>query len=307
MSQAFRANFDHLYGSAALPALEELFKHQLSLSPTIREMLFRTVKTERDIWQSSEMGDLQNFLEVEEGTDYTYVSPRQGASKTIRPAKFGLGFSISEEAVDDGKFDMIAMMVKMLADSAIDTRESAGMNILNNAFSSATSWDGQALLSTAHTLPSGLTFRNKPSVDLDLSPAALDTMLADFETQFIRDSGKKVRIKPKYLVVHPNSKRYAREIVGSDLKADSSDNNMNSLKEDNLIVLSSSRLTDSDAWYVIAAPEDTGLVIVDRKGIETKAAGPDAGFDNDSIKYKSRYREKVDVTHPYGIMGSSGA
>lgn len=306
MSQAFRANYSDLYGSAALPALEELFKHQLSLSPSIREKLFRVVKTERDIWQASEMGDLQNFLEVDEGTDYTYVSPRSGANKTIRPAKYGLGFSISEEAVDDGKFDMIAMMVKMLADSAMDTRESSAMNILNNAFSAQTSWDGVALLHATHTLPSGLTFRNKPATDLDLSPAALDTMLADFETQFIRDSGKKANIRPKYLVVHPNSKRYAREIVGSDLKADSSDNNMNSLKEDNLIVLSSSRLTDSDAWFLVGAPEDTGLVIVDRKGIETKAAGPDAGFDNDSIKYKSRYREKVDVTHPYGIMGSSG-
>ena len=305
--QMIRANYGDLFGSSALPALEEMFKHELTLHPTIREQLFNVKKTSRDIWQASEMTDLQNFLEVPEGTDYTFTKTRAGANKTLVPKKYGLGFSISEETVEDGKFDFIADSVRKLAESAIESRELAAIDIFNNAFSSSTSWDGQALCSTAHTVPSGLTFRNKPSSDADLSVSSLDQALTDFETQFIRDSGKLVRMTPKVLLVHPSQKRYAMELIGSELKADTNNNNMNSLKSEGLRVVTSARLTDSDAWFLLAAPSDTGLVIVERKGIETKAAGPDAGFINDSIMYKSRYREIVGVTHAYGIYGSTGA
>ncbi len=302
-----RSNFSDLFSSSALPALEEVFKHRLAMHPSVRERLFNVRRTQRDIWQASEMTDLQNFAEIPEGTDYQLVRNRQGANKTLVPKKYGLGFSISEEMVEDGKFDFIADLVAKLADSAVDSREQIAMDIFNNAFGSADAWDGLDLCHAAHTLPSGLTFRNKPSAAADLSVSSLDTALTDFETQFIRDSGKIAMLKPKVLLVHSSNRRYAQELIGSDLKADSADNNMNSLKGEGLVVISSPRLSDADAWFLLSAPEDTGLQIIERKGIETKAAGPDAGFINDSIIYKSRYREVVGVTHPYGVYGTDGA
>ncbi len=302
-----RSNYSDLFGSSALPALEEIFKHNLQMQPSIRERIADAKSTSRDIWQSDEIGDLQNFIEVPEGTDYTMVRPRQGASKTLTPLKYGLGFSISEEAVDDGKFDFIADMVRKLAVSAMDSQEQSVIDLYNNAFGSTNAWDGLDLCHTAHTLPSGLTFRNKPSSDVDLSPSALDAALSDFNTQFLLDSGKIARIQPKILLVAEGNKRYAKEILGSDLKADSADNNMNSLKEEGLVVLSSPKLTDADAWFLLSAPSEHGVKIIKRKGIETKAAGPDVGFMNDSIIYKSRYREVVGVTHAYGVYGTSGA
>lgn len=306
-AQIFRANFSDLFSSSALPALEEMFRHNLALQPSIRGQLFDVKKTTRDIWQASEVGDLQNFIEVPEGTDYTMVKPRQGANKTIIPKKYGLGFSISEETVEDGKFDFIADLVRKLAESAVDSQEQTAMDIFNNAFTTATTWDSVALCAAAHTLPSGLTFRNKLSTDADLSASSLDTALTDFATQFIRDSGKIARITPRVLLVHESQKRYAKELLGSDKKPDTDYNNTNSLRDEGLIVVSSPRLTDTDAWFLLAAPADTGLKIISRKGVETKAAGPDAGFMNDSIMYKSRYREKVDLTHPYGVFGTTGA
>jgi len=302
-----RPNFSDLFGASALPALEELFRHRLAMHPQIRERLFNVKKTQRDIWQASEITDLQNFIEIPEGTDYTFAKIRQGANKTLVPKKYGLGFSISEEMVEDGKFDFIADLVAKLADSAVDSREQSAMDIFNFAFTTAQSWDGVALCSTAHTLPSGLTFRNKPLTDVDLSRSALEAALVDFETQFIRDSGKYANIIPKVLLVHPSQKRYAKELIGSELRPDSADNNLNSLRDDGLVVISSPRLSDPDAWFLLAAPADTGLMIIERKGIETKAAGPDAGFVNDSIMYKSRYREVIGVTHPYGVWGTTGA
>lgn len=318
MSPKFiRDNYGDLYGDTMLPALEELFRFELSQHPSRREMLFQKKATMRDIWQATAMHDLPLLQQVAEGQDYSFEAPAQGAHKTLKPVKFGLGVSISEEAAEDGKFDEIADLVRKLAKSARESQEIQAMNIFNNGFSSETTSDGVALFSASHTLPSGGSLRNVLSSPADLSDSSLETMLIDFETQFVGDTGIIYRLEPRNLVVHPSFKRTAMELIGSDLRARTVEaaggsgitnvNNMNSLKEDGLRVVSSPHLTDADAWFLTAEPVDTGLRIISRKDIETKAAGADVGFVNDSILYKCRYREKIGATEPYGVFGSPGA
>lgn len=321
-----RDNYTDLFGAAMLPALEELFRSNLAQHPSRRDVLFKKVATDRDIWQSTELHDMPLLQQLSEGEEYSFEAPAQGASKTLKPVKYGLGFSISEEAVDDGKFAFIADAIAKLAKSARESQEIQAMNVFNNGFSSETTADGVALFSSSHVLPSGGTVRNKLSSSADLTDASVEQMLIDFETQFVGDSGIIYKMAPKYLVVHSSNKRKAMEIVGSELRTGmqwvsnagafggtsnivgvSNANNMNSLKDDGLIVISSPHLTDQDAWFMTAAPEDTGLRIISRKPIETKAAGADAGFVNDSILYKCRYREKIGAIHPYGVFGTDGA
>jgi phage major head subunit gpT-like protein len=303
---SMRANYADLFGTAMLPALEELFRSELEMHPSRRDQCFKTVSTDRDIWQSSEIHDMPLFSTIAEGAEYSFSRPKAGANKTLTVSKYGLGFSISEEAVDDGKFDFISDAVRKMARSGRESQEIAAMDIINNGFGTTDTADGQDLFSTAHTLPSGLTFRNRASTDVDLSPSALDSALADFETQFIGDSGIIYRMPAKTLLVHPTQKRYAMEIIGSDLKADSMDNNSNSLKGEGLTVVSSPHITDTDSWFLLATPSETGLRIISRKPIETKAGGPDSGFMTDSILYKSRYREVLGAIHAYGAWGTSG-
>lgn len=298
-----KGNYSHLYGSAMLPALEELFKWELSQAPSRREKFFQVKKIEGSIYQSSELADLPLFAQIAEGEDYSYQRPRQGASKTLTPVKYGLGISISEEAMEDGKIDMISDAVRKMAKSARESREIQAMNIINNAFSGTTVASGSALCATSQALPSGNTFANRPSSDVDLSQSSLDAALSDFDTNFIGDTGIIYQMRPKVLLVHTDSVRYARELVGSDLKPDTSDNNMNSLKSEGIEVVGSPHLTDTDAWFLMADKSETGLRVVVRKDIETKS---NEEFDNDSLKYKSRYREIVGAIHSYGIWGTSG-
>lgn len=302
-----RGNYSDLFGSSALPALEELFRSELAQHPSRREMIFKVVPTDRDIWQATELHDLPLFQVVPEGTEYSYQKQRQGSNRTLTPSKYGLGFSISEEAVDDGKFDYIADGLAKLAKSARESQEISAMNIFNNGFSTEVSADGLSVFNASHTLPSGRTIRNQLSTNSDLSQSSLEQALIDFEQVFVGDSGIINRIMPKVLLVNPANKRYAMELVGSDGKADTADNNMNSLKQDGLMVVSSPHLTDTDAWFLLADPAETGLRIVSRKAIETKAGGADVGFLSDSILYKARYREAIGVTHVNGIFGSPGA
>lgn len=304
---AIRSQYTDLFGSTMLPVLEELFRAEMALHPSLRERIFKVVTTDRDIYQVTELHDMPLFTQVSEGQDYTFSRPRQGSNKTLVVTKFGLGFSISEEAVDDGKFDLIGDMVRRLARSGYETQMVNAMNVINNGFTTQQTADGVSLFNTAHTLPSGQTFRNQLLVNADMSVTSLETMLSDFETQFIGDTGIIYRIRPRVLLCHPNMRRYALELVGSDYKADTADNNINPFKDDQLLVYSDPHLTDTDFFALFALPEETGMRIVVRKPIETKAAGPDVGFNSDSIYYKSRFREVIDTTHPYGVFASPGA
>jgi phage major head subunit gpT-like protein len=298
-----KGNYSHHFGSSMLPALEELFKWELSQAPSRREKFLMVKKIEGSIYQSSELADLPLFSAMSEGEDYSYQRPRQGATKTLTPVKYGLGVSISEEAMEDGKIDMISDAVRKMAKSARESQEIQAMDLINNGFSGTTTADGVALFATAHTLPSGGTFANRPSTEVDLSASSLEAALSDFDTNFVGDSGIIYQPRPKTLLVHTDSVRYARELVGSDLKPDTSDNNMNSLKSDGIEVVGSPHLSDTDAWFLLADKSETGLRVIVRKGIETKS---NEEFDNDSLKYKSRYREIVGAIHAYGAWGTTG-
>lgn len=304
---ALRSQFTDLFGTTMLPVLEEMFMAALEQHPSRRDQVFKVVPHDRDIWQATEVHDLALFNQIAEGAEYTFKRPAQGASKTLTVNKYGLGFSISEEMVEDGKYDLMGDMVSKLAKSGKESQEIAAMNIFNNGFSTETTADGVSVFNSAHTLPSGLTFRNAASTNADLSESSLQTAAADFETIFIGDSGIIYHLKPQTLLVHPTNKRYAKELVGSEGKPDTADNNINSIREDNLQVISSPHLTDTDAWFMLAAPVSTGLRIIERSPLATKAAGGDVGFSSDSIFYKARYREIIGVTHPYGIWGNPGA
>jgi hypothetical protein len=299
-----RSQYSDLYGSAMLPVLEEIFRTRLAQHPSRRDQLFVTKSTDRDIWQSTELHDMELFNEMAEGTEYSYKRAKQGANKTFTVKKMGLGFSISDEAIDDGKIDLVAEMTAMLADSARETQEIDAMNIFNNGFDSETTSDGQYVFDSDHSLPSGGTFRNKLSVAADLSDTSLRQAITDFETVFVGDSGIIKKMTPKILLVNPANRLYAKELVGSAGKPDTSDNNMNPVKDEGLIVVSSPHLTDTDAWFLLADKAATGMRIINRRGIQTKG---EEVFDTDSVKYKASYRERLGCIHPYGVFGSAGA
>lgn len=302
-----KQNFSDLYGSSQLPALELLFRHELPMHEGIRGMLANTKSTQRDIWQMTSTHDLDMFTRVEEGEDYSFVTTKQGASKTLTINKYGLGISISEEAIADGKFDELADLIKKLARSAQESREIAFMNLFNNGFSTETTPDGVSIFNASHTFPSGRTMSNVLSVASDLSESSLQQARYLFSTSFVGDTGIIYKMKPSKLLVHPANEAYAEELVGSAGKPDSMDNNINSLKRHNIQVVSSPHLTDEDAWYLMADKSDIGCVVIEREGIVTKAGGPAVGFMNDSVLYKSRYRENMGWIHPYGIIATAGA
>lgn len=305
---ALRANYSDLVGSAMLPVLEEIFRSEYNQHPSKREMLAKVEKTNTSIWQYTEMHDMPLFSSVGEGQNYGTGRIKQGSDKTVSVVKYGLMANFSEELVEDSKYPHIADTLKKMAKSARESQEVAFMNLLNNGFTSTLTADGLSLFNDAHTTPSGsVTIRNQLSTPADLAVGSLKVAIKDFRTNFRGDSGIINDIKPKYLVVPEDLRFDAIEIVKSQLLAGTEQNNINSLKDEGLIVVASPHLTDADAWFLLGDKSDNGLRIVSRKGLETKAAGSEVGFINDSIYFKARYREEVAALHAIGAFGTAGA
>lgn len=305
---ALRANFTDFIGSASLPVLEEIFRSAYNQHPMRRDELFKKVSTSTSIWQYSELHDMPMFSAVSEGEDYSFSRPKQGYDKTVSVVKYGLGFSISEETIDDGKFELVSDTLKKMGKSARESQEQAAMNILNNGFSSVTTADGVALFSDSHTTPTGtITIRNQLATPSDLSESSLRTAVADFRKNFRGDSGIYNEIRAKYLVVPEDLRLEAKAIVGSELKPGGTNNDKNVLSDEGLIVISSPHLTDADGWFLASDKSEHGLRLVERKPLETKAAGPDMGFLNDAMYYKARYREELAAVHCMGMFGTAGA
>lgn len=302
-----RSQFPALFGLEQLAALELLVLNHGSFPESLRSALFRNVQTQNDIWRSQDVLDLPLALEIPEGGQFTASRPAQGLGKTFQPKKFGGMVSITKEMIEDAKFDSMSAWARKLGESIAQTREISAMNIFNNAFSSVTAQDGFALIHGSHVVGNE-TFSNSISGNPDLSEVSLQAAMAQFEKAFIRSNGTYINIKPKFLIVSSENRRYAQELVGSDKKPDSADNNMNSLRQDGLIVVSSPYLTDPDAWFVMADPSQTGLFIVERQGVQTASSGYNEGpgFTSDSALIKASYREDIGVTNAYGIIGSSG-
>jgi hypothetical protein len=302
-----RSQYGALFGVDALPVLEELFMSEYDTAPMVRDRIFRNISTDRDIWQSQDINDLPLMAQIPEGTEYTYSRPLQGGQKTFTPVKYGGGFSVSQELVDDARFDVIGAWARKLGKSARASREIIAMNVLNNGFSTELAQDGLSLFNASHVVGPA-TFSNVITGNPDLSESSLQAALAQFERAFINGYGIINHIAPRKLIVAPENYRYAIELTQSQLKADTADNNVNSIRlVDSLEVISSPYLTDADAWFLSGASEDTGLYIVERQGIRTAVSGMDLGFHTDSIFYKVSYREAVGASRAQGILGSNGS
>jgi hypothetical protein len=93
-------------------------------------------------------------------------------------------------------------------------------------------------------------------------------------------------------------------LIGSELKAGTPNNDMNTFKNEGFRVVSSPHLTDADAWFLLADTSEHGLRIIQRQAVSTKGS---ENFDTDSLKYKAKYREDIGAAWAQGVFGTPGA
>jgi phage major head subunit gpT-like protein len=218
-----------------------------------------------------------------------------------------LGFSLTEEAIEDNLYDSLAnRYTKALARAMAYTKQTKAAAVLNNGFSATyTGGDGVALFSTAHPLVSGGTNSNTPAVAADLSETSLEAAVIQIAA-WTDERGLLIAAKPKKLVIPSALQFVATRILETELRVDTADNTINALKNNGSIpegYAINHFLTDTDAWF-LTTDVPNGMKHFVRAPL---TQGMDGDFDTGNVRYKSRERYSFGWSDPLGMFGSPGA
>lgn len=257
--------------------------------------------------------------EKTEGAAVSYTSAIQGGTKRYIPLTYALAARASFELMDDDQYGIIKQIPKAIARSARFTEEMVPWNVFNQGFTNTVSTDGVSLFNNQHPLLGGAnatnvgpglsnvisasgTYPNRPATDMDLSFTALQLMSQQFE-RLVDSQGLPITLKPKKLLLPPEQKFIARELLGSPGKPYTADNEINALLGEDLTYMIVHYFTSASAWFAVTEKEGHQLKFIRRKPIDTDY---DDDFDTRSVKMMSWMRFAAGVTHWIGTWGSNG-
>lgn len=306
MAQA-RGSFDALYDNID-KSLQGIMKAQLKELARIYTSYYNIKSSDRKFERVVTYVPFGDTVAKEEGDAYTMDQIRQGYTKDFTHTENGLGFEVTQTAMEDDAENLLSRAGEWLAFSARYVEEGRAANPLNNGFTTETTPDGVSLFNTAHLLRSGGTARNRPAVDADLSAQSLAQAMIDVQTDQKDEAGHLAAPVTSWkLVVPPALEFLADRLVNSTGLPGSADNDRNPIKAlRTWDVIVNPRLTDPDAWFLLAGNKSQhGLTFYRRVPITLEPVKEDARTGNKIIKVRHRF--SVGAWTWVGTYGSAGA
>lgn len=318
MPTQVRGNFPKLLA----PGLRKIYVDALDTENKAEEFqhIFNIENSESAYEQDSKMAGFGPLQEKPENTPVAYTNMIPGGDKRYIHLTYALGVRTSKELYEDDKYGIIKQAPRALARSIRYTKEVVAWNTLNQGFSAnVTTTDGVSLFNNQHPQLGGPastnfwsaltniisapgTYPNRPSVDIDLSFTALQLASVQFE-RMIDSQGLPINIKPKYLLIPPELKFIAKELLGSSGKPGTSDNDINSLIGEDLQFMICHYFTSQSAWFLVADKSKHSLNVFMRR---PPTDSFDDDFDTDAIKQKTTMRMSAGATDWLGTWGSNG-
>lgn len=242
----------------------------------------------------------------EQGKSVTYDSETQGFTTRLTNVVYGLGYIVTREEIDDGKYvEVSKRRSQRNAFSMRQTKEIVHANVYNRAFNSSyTGGDSKELLATDHPSIAG-TWQNELTTATDFSETALEDLIVLIMTAK-NDKGMNINLMAKSLHVPPALWFEANRVLKSVLQNDTANNAINVLKSTNALpggIKVNHYFTDTDAWFVRTNVKQ-GLIALLRRAIEFTQ---DNDFDTENAKAKSTERYVCGWVDPRGLYGSPGA
>lgn len=239
-----------------------------------------------------------------DGQPVTYDEGGQLYVKRYTYDVYGLAFALTKVLVEDGDhIRMGSTMSKHLAQAMDETLETVTANHLNRAFTAGfNGGDGVSLVSASHPVIGGV--QSNVLTAAALSQTSLEQAL--IQVRQAQDSrGKRIRLTPKQLVVHPSNMLQAEVLLKSVLRTGTNNNDINPVKtttslSDAVVI---SRLTSPTAWFMQTDARD-GLKVLWRRKLEKAMEGD---FETDSVRYKSTMRFGSGWTDWRAVFGNAGA
>jgi hypothetical protein len=241
-----------------------------------------------------------------EGQGVQYDSEIQGFTTRYTHIAYALGYVITKEELDDNLYMQVSKKrAGALAMSFRQTKENIAANIYNRAFNATyLGGDAVALCSTAHPNTNGGIWANKPSVDVDLSEAALEDALISI-MGLTNDRGLLINVMPKSIIIPRNEWFNANRILKSVYTPGTANNDINVIKATNALpegIKLNHYLSSPHAWFIRTNVQD-GMKYYERIGIEFDK---DNDFDTMNAKAKGYERYSFGWTDPRAIWGVNG-
>lgn len=305
-----RGTFPDLYDRIEKTVKTIIFDSLQELKPKYKQytnMKTSSKKFER-VLSVTPFGDVP---QKDEGQIYALDVIRPGWTKDFVHVEFGLGFEITETALEDDEFDVLIRSSEMLAYSARYVQEKQAADAFLNLAGpsgSAQTPDGVSIFNQTHQLKGGGTARNMLSVDADLSIDSLATALQDIQLQTKLESGQLVApIEAFYLVVPPGNEMLAERLVSSSGLPGTAENDVNPVKRrKRLEIIVNPLITDTDSWYLIAQNKRMhGLTSYVRTPVKMAPRLQDPFTGN--FIYKIRFRQSWGAWMWQGTFGSVGS
>jgi hypothetical protein len=290
-----------------LPGLNALFGMEYKRYGEEHKEVYETETSERSFEEEVKLSGFAAAPVKNEGSAIAYDNGQEAWSTRYNHQTIALGFSITEEAIEDNLYDSLsARYTKGLARAMSYTKQVKAANVLNNGFSgSYTGGDGVSLFNTQHPLVSGGVNSNTPAVQADLNETSLEAAVIQI-AQWTDERGLLIAAKPRKLIVPTANMFVATRLLETELRTSTADNDINALKSNGSIPEGfrvNHFLTDPDAWYIVTDVPN-GMKHFVRTPLATSM---DGDFDTGNVRYKARERYSFGWSDPLGMFGSEGA
>ena len=290
-----------------LPGLNALFGLEYSRYGEEHKEIYETETSERSFEEETKLSGFSAAPVKNEGSAIAYDNAQEAWTARYNHETIALGFSITEEAVEDNLYDSLSSRyTKALARAMAYTKQVKAAYVLNQGFNAGVTYgDGVALFSTAHPLVSGGVNSNRPSVGADLNETSLEAAVIQIAA-WTDERGLLIAAKPKKLIIPPALMFVATRLLETELRVGTTDNDINALKNNGSIpggYTVNHWLTDNNAWF-LTTDVPNGLKHFVRAPLNNSM---DGDFDTGNVRYKARERYSFGVSDPLGIFGSPGS
>jgi hypothetical protein len=290
-----------------LPGLNALFGLEYQKYGEEHKEIFDQESSERSFEEEVKLSGFSAAPVKDEGAAISYDNAQEAWSARYNHETIALGFSITEEAVEDNLYDSLSSRyTKALARAMAYTKQVKGAAVLNNGFNSSyVGGDGVELFSTAHPLVSGGTNSNEPSVNVDLNETSLEAAIIQI-AGWTDERGLLIASRPLKMIVPPALQFVATRLLETELRTATADNDINAVRSMGAIPQGytvNHFLTDTDAWF-LKTDVPNGMKYFVRTPMQTSM---DGDFDTGNARYKARERYSFGWSDPLGMWGSQGA
>ena len=292
-----------------LPGLNALFGLEYKRYGEEHKELYETEKSERSFEEETKLSGFSAAPVKSEGAQIAYDNAQEAFTARYSHETIALGFSITEEAIEDNLYDSLSgRYTKALARAMSYTKQVKAASVLNNGFTNSAQYyggDGVPLFSASHPLVSGGTNSNIASTPVDLNETSLESACIQIAA-WTDERGLLIAAKPRKLIIPPALMFVATRLLETNLRVGTNNNDISAIVNNGSVPEGYSVnhfLTDTNAWFLLTDVPN-GLKHFERMPLETKM---DGDFDTGNVRYKARERYSFGWSDPLAAWGSAGS